>query len=242
MGRPTKQGIDYFPVDVQFDEKVELFIAESENGAEALGILLTIWQIIYKNNGYYVKNDNDLVLLIRRRLMSSKNVIEMVIESAIEREIFDKSLAKRYRILSSKAIQTRYFVAARKKKEVSVVKNYIHKCVSVGENTIYIGVDSAGNATKEKEEEKEDTGKITADFNDFYKHYPKKVNKTAAQKAWKKLKPDAELLEKMLSSLAIQKESKDWTKENGQFIPYPSTWLNNHRWEDEQEKEESEWI
>ena len=34
------------------------------------------------------------------------------------------------------------------------------------------------------------------------------------------------------------KQTNDWQKENGKYIPYPSTWLNNKRWEDEFETEE----
>lgn len=37
----------------------------------------------------------------------------------------------------------------------------------------------------------------------------------------------------MMSSLEQFRGSKDWLKDNGQYIPYPSTWLNQRRWEDE---------
>ncbi len=37
MARPTKQGLDYFLVDVQFDDKVELHIAEE--GSDGLSVL-----------------------------------------------------------------------------------------------------------------------------------------------------------------------------------------------------------
>ena len=33
------------------------------------------------------------------------------------------------------------------------------------------------------------------------------------------------------------KDTKDWKKENGQFIPYPTSWLNAKMWEDEFETE-----
>lgn len=36
-----------------------------------------------------------------------------------------------------------------------------------------------------------------------------------------------------MQSLEVQVNSKQWTKDNGQFIPHPSTWLNQSRWEDE---------
>ena len=42
-----------------------------------------------------------------------------------------------------------------------------------------------------------------------------------------------ELYETIIQALAIQSQSKDWTKENGQYVPNGSTWLNGKRWEDE---------
>lgn len=37
----------------------------------------------------------------------------------------------------------------------------------------------------------------------------------------------------MMDSLEQFRGCKDWLKDKGQFIPYPSTWLNQKRWEDE---------
>ena len=37
----------------------------------------------------------------------------------------------------------------------------------------------------------------------------------------------------MLKAIEKQKGSEQWTKDNGQYIPHPSTWLNQSRWEDE---------
>ena len=70
-------------------------------------------------------------------------------------------------------------------------------------------------------------------FEKFYSAYPKKKSKEQARKAFEKLKPDDELLDTMLSALEKQKLSEDWQKDNGQYIPLPSTWLNGKRWEDE---------
>lgn len=70
-------------------------------------------------------------------------------------------------------------------------------------------------------------------FNDFWKAYPKKVSKATALKAWNKLKPNDDLVREILSALERQKTSVQWQKDNGQFIPYPATWLNGRRWEDE---------
>jgi len=75
-------------------------------------------------------------------------------------------------------------------------------------------------------------------FEEFWSKYPKKKSKEAAKKAWVKLGPSDELIDTMLTALEEQKNSEQWTKDNGQFIPYPASWLNGHRWEDEVEVEQ----
>ncbi|WP_080642126.1 helix-turn-helix domain-containing protein [Pseudomonas sp. CK-NBRI-02] len=74
--------------------------------------------------------------------------------------------------------------------------------------------------------------KNDTDFERFWKLYPRKTNKVKARKAWEKLSPDADLQTVMITALAKHCVSKDWTKENGQFIPHASTWLNGERWHD----------
>ena len=70
-------------------------------------------------------------------------------------------------------------------------------------------------------------------FDRFYAAYPRKQGKSKAMDAFKKLSPDEALLNAMLSALEVQKTSAQWTKDGGQFIPHPATWLNQRRWEDE---------
>jgi len=70
-------------------------------------------------------------------------------------------------------------------------------------------------------------------FNLFWEEYPKKVNKVTALKSFEKLNPDKHLLDVIIKGIAFFKETKEWKKDDGQFIPYPTTWLNNKRWEDE---------
>ena len=70
-------------------------------------------------------------------------------------------------------------------------------------------------------------------FDLFYQNYPKKVAKQAALKSWQKLKPDDDLMAQIMRGLERWKQSTDWLKDNGQYIPYPATWLNGRRWEDE---------
>lgn len=70
-------------------------------------------------------------------------------------------------------------------------------------------------------------------FDAFWAVYPRHESKAVARKAWNKLKPSAELQEIMGKALMRQKQSPQWNKDGGQYIPYASTWLNQRRWEDE---------
>lgn len=73
------------------------------------------------------------------------------------------------------------------------------------------------------------------DFDRLWPAFPKKVGKQDALKAWEKLLKDGELppTEVLLSAIEAQKKSPQWLKNQGEFIPYPATWLNGKRWEDE---------
>jgi hypothetical protein len=70
------------------------------------------------------------------------------------------------------------------------------------------------------------------DFLVFWSAYPKRKGKAEAFKAWGKVKarPPVEVL---LPEIAKQSKTEQWTKDGGQFIPMPATWINNRRWEDE---------
>ncbi len=73
------------------------------------------------------------------------------------------------------------------------------------------------------------------DFDLFWNTYPKKVGKQKCLEIWvdlkkKKARPS---INDIVKALKIQKVSEDWTKENGRYIPNPSTWLNQGRWDDE---------
>ena len=37
----------------------------------------------------------------------------------------------------------------------------------------------------------------------------------------------------MLAAIEKSKQSDQWTKDNGQYIPHPSTWIHQRRWEDD---------
>lgn len=75
-------------------------------------------------------------------------------------------------------------------------------------------------------------GSLAESFERFWAAYPKKRNKGDAWKAWRALKPSEELVSAILAAVERARESVQWRKDEGQFIPYPASWLRARGWED----------
>jgi len=76
-------------------------------------------------------------------------------------------------------------------------------------------------------------GKALEMFNRFWNVYPKKKSKGDAEKAFRALNPDEPMVESMISKVKELAKTRDWLKDNGQFIPHPASWINSKGWEDE---------
>lgn len=92
---------------------------------------------------------------------------------------------------------------------------------------------SSSSSSSSKPKPKAPSG-LDGEFDEFWKAYPAgcrgKPGKGAAKKAWEKHKPNLQIV---LKALKWQSKSEAWTKDAGQFIPNPATYLNQQRWEDE---------
>jgi len=78
-------------------------------------------------------------------------------------------------------------------------------------------------------------------FESFWSKYPKKRNKGQAEVVWSKLRPSNDLVKLIEAGLLRAKYSEDWIKDDGKYIPYPSTWLRAKGWEDEYELKKDGW-
>ncbi|MFC5791985.1 hypothetical protein EDM22_12295 [Agromyces tardus] len=67
-------------------------------------------------------------------------------------------------------------------------------------------------------------------FDEFYAIWPKKVNKPAARRAWDKAVTKCPA-EEILAAAVAYRDNPGLPEE--QFIPYPATWLNGERWNDD---------
>lgn len=118
MARPTRQGIDYFPYDVDLDQddKLGMIIAEFKSKGELLFTKLCCW--IYKNNGYYTEWNEDVQLRFLRRYDYcgfTVSFIQEVVPRFIKWGLFEKTVFDAFQILTSSRIQKTWLDAGRKR-------------------------------------------------------------------------------------------------------------------------------
>src|SRR5690606_13086647 len=85
---------------------------------------------------------------------------------------------------------------------------------------------------KRRKKSKSLTPEQLARFERWYSVFPRKVNRAKAEEKWAEIDPDDELTDVMVSKTEEWAASPDWTKDGGQYVPHPATWLHNKRWTD----------
>ena len=82
-------------------------------------------------------------------------------------------------------------------------------------------------------------------FEQFWAAYPqcfRKANKKGCKAKFLKIPNLKEIFPDILSSLEMQKRSRQWHEQNGQFIPAPLTWINQERWTVQDDRTEAQAV
>lgn len=115
------------------------------------------------------------------------------------------------------------------KRNQMVYDNDIDNVVSNETNNIE-NANAFSHCVSEKTQKQE---AIPAGFVEFWSIYPKtrRVAKRDCLKKWKLHKFEA-IADRIITDVRRQSVSEQWTKDDGRFVPMPSTYLNQRRWED----------
>lgn len=180
MARPQKSGIEYFSLDIKFDDKIELL--EAKYGMEGFGILIKLWQKIYSNS-YYINWNDDSVLLFKKVVNADINLISAIINDCLRWEIFDKSKYEKYSILTSKGIQKRYVEATQRRKEVEFTEEYllIENVTEKYQKTVNVSINSINTDINSKKDNIGTQSKVKESKEDIYVQFCE--NCTAAEEA-----------------------------------------------------------
>jgi hypothetical protein len=207
MARPQKPGLDYFALDVQMDDAVN--IIEAEHGLAGFAIIIKLFQRIY-NEGYYYKWTEKEQILFSSRVSVDRNLVTTIVEDCIKWGIFNQELYKNHTILTSRRIQSHYLTATYKRVNVEMVKEYLLIDVSDRKNINVIRVSDDRNPATTKDTDDKST--------------QSKVKESKEKKS--KEKEDTSLQIKNLRSRYSEEQSKvideyfdilRWTRKNGRI-------------------------
>jgi hypothetical protein len=215
MARPLKEGLDYFPLDVDIESNDKITIVEANHGSDGFMVIIKLFAKIYKEGYFYEWTERERKLFARRVNVNINSLTDIV-NDCIEEDLFDKRLFNEYSILTSMRIQCTYLEAAKRRKQVVFAQKYFLiddvsgivgsnkvKVLLENEDGFRINVNNNGvnvniNAVSEdiddnistqrkekKRKEKESKEYILRNFDSFWSIYPRKKDKKKALEKFK---------------------------------------------------------
>lgn len=112
----------------------------------------------------------------------------------------------------------------------------VSKHPGVDDLTLHINTRSTSSLEKKEKDNIYTSTDVEEDyllsFEKFYLVYPRKKGKQDAIKWFKKHKPTAEFVSMLIEDVNKRTQT-EWNGKEPQFLPYPASYLNGKRWEDE---------
>lgn len=146
MARPRKDGLEYYPMDVNFLGDIKVKKVIRSHGIQAVVVILHLLGTVYRDNGYYVTYDDDLLFITADELNLEEKYVKDVVEKLLEVDFFSREQAEKNKVLTSIGIQERYRKATERRISVNINDSLcIQKSRSIGVN------DSRSTQSKVKE-------------------------------------------------------------------------------------------
>lgn len=124
MARPAKEGLDYFPLDVDINEDDKLVVPLAKYGVKGFGIIVRLMMAVY-NNGYFYPWTEKEQYVFSDRVNVNIDEINEVIKECVKWGFFDAEIFQNQQILTSKGFQKRYIEAAKRRKEIYMIDEHV---------------------------------------------------------------------------------------------------------------------
>lgn len=148
MPRPTKQGIDFFPTDINLFEDDRIFLLEEKYGDEGIAYLFKLFINIYRNS-YFLDWGEITHNKFCRNMRLNKERSTELLNFLIEIGIINRDKFEAYSILTSEGIQERWLRAVKRRVMVIMCVDHLLLSSELIEKTKVAGlviVDGKGEA------------------------------------------------------------------------------------------------
>ena len=114
MSRPTRKGLDYFPLDTTILNDIKVRRMKRQFGANAFLLYISLLCDIY-SNGYYIEATDDYLFDQGEKLGIPENKVLQIVLACVKMGLFSNEIFMEHRILTSKSIQERFSLATKKR-------------------------------------------------------------------------------------------------------------------------------
>ncbi len=151
MPRPQKNGIDYFPLDVNFFSDPKIKILKARYGVDGIAVYVYLLCEIYRA-GYYLRLNQDSIYIISDDLKMSAEKVMQIMNFLLERSLLDSTLFQSDKILTSAGIQKRFQLAVKERAKKNPVEIKGFWLLDETETEPFIKVNPILNKSQKKED------------------------------------------------------------------------------------------
>ena len=218
-------SVDYFPHKVSHGRTI--FILEEKFGNDGYAILFKTLEILSGAEGhFYDFSGEENFLYLCARFKAAPEIVKAALEMMSKLGFLDAELYGKSILWCDHLVTNLCRLYTKRAEEVPVKP--------IAAPVMPIAAPVLPPSKAKHSIEKQSIENILVHFAQFWSAYPKKKNKGQAEKTWKRISPDQDLFSIILAGVERAIKSFDWKKDNGKYIPHPSTWLNARGWEDEE--------
>jgi len=185
MARPTKEGLEYFPLDTDIDQDEKVIVVIAKFGMRGFGILIRLMMEIYKK-GYCFHWTEKEQYIFSMKVNEDSNFVNEVIQECIKWEFFHEGMYKKYGILTSEGFQKRYSLAVSRRKDIVIPVEHYLLGVNDDKKEVIDDInpkDDDKKPTKEKKEKESKRKKDMSVYEEIISYLNEKAGKNFSYKS-----------------------------------------------------------
>ncbi|QAS24602.1 DUF4373 domain-containing protein [Lactiplantibacillus plantarum] len=161
MARPVKEGLDYFPLDVDFavNDKTEAIMGEF--GPKGVLFMIYLLSAVYQN-GYYLQWNKLKQMQLANRIEGvSPELANQIVNRLIAYGTFSEELFNSAKVLTSLRIQETYEDATKRRKSQKPTKYWINVDINKDTSVVNVDINPQSKVNKSKVNNYDDDAGVT---------------------------------------------------------------------------------
>lgn len=186
MARPTKEGLEYFPLDTDIDQDEKIIVVVAKYGMQGFGVIVRLMMEVYRNGYFYHWTEKEQYVF-SMKIVETADFVNEVVQECLKWGFFHQELYDKYGILTSKGFQKRFLLAVNRRKGVIIKPEYdLVNEVNVDNNSVNDDINPENvdnNTTKEKKVKESKRNKDNNVYVEILSYLNEKTGKNYSHKS-----------------------------------------------------------